>query len=156
MSRAYTRAANWLSSAGSKLSSMVTSLRERSRESGAWLLLRSTPRLLCSQPWVGTGPQPKRKKENGKCDAPTLSSGAAAADPSGISARGNAEKAAVKCGVTVHVPASVFPDEPAPECGYWVGVTKATSLGGKGDIGVQCAGEDLFTWPRSEVAQWVV
>ena len=63
----------------------------------------------------------------------------------------------VKIGLTVHVPASVFPDEPAPELGYWVGKTVATSLGGKGDIRVKCDGEDfVFSRSKLEVADWIV
>ena len=57
----------------------------------------------------------------------------------------------------MHVPHSVFPDEPKPAAGYWTGKTVATRLGGAGDIGVQCDGDDgAFTRPKAEVAQWLV
>ena len=62
----------------------------------------------------------------------------------------------VKIGKVVHVPHSVFPQWPAPPEGYWVGKTVSTSLGGSGDIGIQIPGDDLFTRPRSEVADWLV
>lgn len=62
----------------------------------------------------------------------------------------------VKIGKVVHVPHSVFPEEPAPPEGYWVGKTVSTSLGGTGDIGIQIPGDDLFTRPRAEVADWLV
>ena len=62
----------------------------------------------------------------------------------------------VRIGMTVHIPHSVFPDEPAPEGGFWIGQTVKTNLGGTGDIGVSVPGDDIFTRPRSEVAHWVV
>ena len=63
----------------------------------------------------------------------------------------------VKIGKTVHIPHTVFPDEPEPEGGFWIGQTVATRLGGLGDIGIQVPGDDeIFTRPRAEVAQWIV
>ena len=56
----------------------------------------------------------------------------------------------------VHVPASSFPEEEAPPEGYWVGKTVATGEGGTGDIGIKIPDQDIFTWPRTEVALWLV
>ena len=51
---------------------------------------------------------------------------------------------------------ATFPDEIQPECGYWVGKTVSTSLGGTDDIGVLCEGDDyVFTRPKVEVATWL-
>ena len=62
----------------------------------------------------------------------------------------------VRLGVTVHIPQSVFPDDPAPPEGFWIGKTVSTTAGGTGDVGIEIPGEEIFTRPRSEVAGWVV
>jgi hypothetical protein len=65
----------------------------------------------------------------------------------------------VKAGLTVHIPQSVFPEEEAPESGYWVGKTCYTKKGGTGDIGIELKEDDgsyIITRPRDEVKQWLV
>ena len=69
---------------------------------------------------------------------------------------------AVRIGKRVHVPCSVFPDQPAAAEGFWRGRTVSVAhwpraeQGGMGDIGVQCEGEGAFLWNRDVVATWVV
>jgi hypothetical protein len=54
-------------------------------------------------------------------------------------------------------PGSIFPQEPQPDCGYWVGKTVATRNGGTEDVGIKCQGDDyIFTRPKEEVAQWLI
>ena len=62
----------------------------------------------------------------------------------------------LKIGLVVAVPHSVFPNEPVPEGGCWMGKTVSTTQGGTGDIGIWIPGEDVFTRPRFEVADWLV
>ena len=63
----------------------------------------------------------------------------------------------VKIGATVHIPASVFPEEEAPSKGYWVGKTVRTIRGGIHDIGVRAEGDDgCFTRSKLEVAGWLI
>ena len=62
----------------------------------------------------------------------------------------------VKIGKMVLIPHAVFPEEPEPEGGFWIGHTVRTNLGGLGDVGISIAGEAIFTRPRLEVAHWVV
>jgi hypothetical protein len=61
----------------------------------------------------------------------------------------------VKIGKKVHIPASIFPNFKAPKTGYWVGKTCKTSKGGQYDIGIHIEGEDIFTRPVAEVADWL-
>ena len=63
----------------------------------------------------------------------------------------------INLGVTVHIPASVFPNEKCPPCGYWTGSTVKTSKGGASDVGIRVQGDDeVFTRPIAEAAMWVV
>ena len=62
----------------------------------------------------------------------------------------------VKVGKIVHIPHAVFPDEPMPPNGFWVGKLCHTHLGGMGDIGVHVDGEEIFTRSRVEVSGWLV
>ena len=67
----------------------------------------------------------------------------------------------VKIGQILHVPASHFPDEVAPACGYWVGTAIKTPDGGTGDVGIFVEGEgdnadEIFTQPHAVAAWWVV
>ena len=61
----------------------------------------------------------------------------------------------VKVGLTVAIPHHVFPDEPEPEGGVWMGKTVSTSQGGTGDIGISIPGEEIFTRSRAEVQHWL-
>ena len=61
----------------------------------------------------------------------------------------------LKIGKVVHIPHSVFPDEPVPPEGYWVGKLCKTNKGGMGDIGIHIEGEEIFTRPRLEVTGWL-
>ena len=67
----------------------------------------------------------------------------------------------MKVGVVVHIPASVFPEEPAPPNGFWIGKTVRTKKGGALDVGILCDGDkhiskNIFTRLMAEVAGWVV
>ncbi|KAL1528593.1 hypothetical protein AB1Y20_009933 [Prymnesium parvum] len=64
--------------------------------------------------------------------------------------------ALIPMGVTIHIPHSIFPDEPKPKNGYWVGKTVLTTKGGRLDVGIKIRGEAIFTRPISEVKAWVV
>eukprot|EP00966_Prymnesium_polylepis_P217782 5040141-Prymnesium_polylepis.2 len=61
-----------------------------------------------------------------------------------------------KIGQSVAIPNSVFPDEPEPAGGCWMGKIVKTSLGGTADVGILIVGEPVFTRPRTEVVNWVV
>ena len=54
------------------------------------------------------------------------------------------------------IPHSVFPEEPEPAGGHWMGKIVKTSLGGTADVGILIDGEPVFTRPRTEVVNWVV
>ena len=62
----------------------------------------------------------------------------------------------VRVGMTIAIPHTIFPDEPEPEGGFWMGKTVRTLLGGTGDIGISIEGEEVFTRPRAEVLDWIV
>ena len=62
----------------------------------------------------------------------------------------------VKMGAVVHIPSSVFPHDPVPQDGYWIGATVVCRKGGTKDIGIKVGDEPTFTWPIAEVATWVV
>ena len=63
-----------------------------------------------------------------------------------------------KCriGKEVAIPHKVFPDEPKPPGGCWMGKLVKTMQGGTGDVGIQIEGEPIFTRPREEVVGWLV
>jgi hypothetical protein len=61
-----------------------------------------------------------------------------------------------KIGRVVSIPHTVFPDEPEPAGGCWMGKLVKTSLGGTQDVGILIEGEPIFTRPRSEVVDWLV
>ena len=67
-----------------------------------------------------------------------------------------AQSLKINLGVTVHIPASVFPNEKCPPCGYWSGSTVKTSKGGASDVGILVQGDEVFTRPIAEAAMWVV
>ena len=80
----------------------------------------------------------------------------------GARARGAGGRA-VRIGMHVHVPCTVFSALPPAAEGFWRGRTVSVAhwpieeQGGTGDIGVRCEGDDgIFLWARDEVAQWVV
>ena len=60
----------------------------------------------------------------------------------------------------LHIPASFYPDEEAPPCGYWLGKAVKTKKGGLGDVGIMVTDEDgdeyIITQPHSIAAAWVV
>ena len=60
-------------------------------------------------------------------------------------------------GSLVHIPAAVFPEHVAPECGFWSAKTVRTKKGGKEDVGFKVDGEkEIFTRPKTEVRMWLV
>ena len=59
-------------------------------------------------------------------------------------------------GKVVHVPQSAFPNDAAPECGYWIGKIIRSNMGGRGDEAIKIDGEEIFTRPKSEVAAWLL
>ena len=62
----------------------------------------------------------------------------------------------IKVNQTVRVPASAYPDDEAPEEGYWEGKTVNTKKGGTGDIGIKIPGEDTFTVSMAVAKGWLI
>ena len=54
------------------------------------------------------------------------------------------------------MPQSVFPEDRAPECGYWTGKIVRSKKGGRGDAAIKIDGEEIFTRPKGEVEAWLV
>ena len=110
---------------------------------------------------VGSGEEDSAEEDSGEEASGEEDSDAAAAAASNVVDSSDEELPAVKCakvkmGRSVHVPHSAFPDEEEPELGYWIGKTVRCKSGGDADIGIKIPGEQVFTWPLSEVAAWVV
>ena len=61
-----------------------------------------------------------------------------------------------KIGRAVAIPHAVFPDEPEPPGGCWMGKLVKTLQGGTGDVGIHIPGEPIFTRSREEVVHWLV
>ena len=58
-------------------------------------------------------------------------------------------------GRVVRIPASAFPGDEAPACGFWEGKTvQRRDLGGATDVAIKIVGEDVFVRPALEVLAW--
>ena len=106
----------------------------------------------------GDGDSDSDSSGDGNDDSPAQAqaapTGVDSSDDDAPAQRVNPQK--LKNGLVVHVPSTAFPDESAPEIGFWIGRTVRTKAGGEGDVGIKIDGEPVFTWPMEEVAGWVV
>ena len=61
----------------------------------------------------------------------------------------------VDYGLRVLVPAAVFPDDMAPDGGFWEAeVVKDLNVGGKDDVALLILNEEVFARPATEVIKW--